>query len=127
MGVETVKGAPDTRDVPNGQIAPLRGSPPLLPQRQDTTVDSIARGFHSLLQQIGEDPDRDGLRKTPERAAKAMLFFTSGYDQDIRSEFRYLICSGYSFHMSVAGLVEFVWAEEKAERWTRLVRALVLI
>ena len=39
--------------------------------------------FHSILTQIGEDPGRDGLVRTPERAAKAMEFLTRGYKQTI--------------------------------------------
>ena len=39
--------------------------------------------FHSILTQIGEDPGRDGLLNTPERAAKAMEFLTRGYKQTI--------------------------------------------
>ncbi len=32
---------------------------------------------------LGEDPDREGLVRTPERAAKALLFFTQGYTQTV--------------------------------------------
>jgi len=35
-----------------------------------------------LLLQVGEDPDREGLRKTPDRVARALEFLTQGYDQD---------------------------------------------
>ncbi len=35
-----------------------------------------------LLKEIGEDPGRDGLARTPQRVASAMRFFTEGYDQD---------------------------------------------
>ncbi|MEC4671985.1 MAG: GTP cyclohydrolase I FolE [Nitrospirales bacterium] len=36
-----------------------------------------------LLRLLGEDPDRSGLRETPERVAEALTFFTKGYQQDI--------------------------------------------
>jgi GTP cyclohydrolase IA len=36
------------------------------------------------IELVGEDPNRDGLRKTPERAAKALWWLTRGYEQDVR-------------------------------------------
>ena len=47
-------------------------------------INSLSKHYHSVLQQIGEDPNREGLLKTPERVAKAMLFLTQGYDLDAR-------------------------------------------
>ncbi len=40
--------------------------------------------FSSLLAAIGENPKREGLKKTPQRAADAWTFFTSGYDMDLK-------------------------------------------
>ena len=45
-------------------------------------VDRIAAAFGSILQEIGEDPTREGLAKTPERFAKALQFLTHGHDLD---------------------------------------------
>ncbi len=60
--------------------------------RYATSLDSNSdaevydEDFESLIQQmlmrLGEDPDREGLRRTPLRVAKAMDFLTSGYDMD---------------------------------------------
>src|SRR6202045_3885986 len=44
--------------------------------------ESVADMVRRMLQMIGEDPDRDGLRHTPERFEKALRFLTSGYLQD---------------------------------------------
>jgi len=46
--------------------------------------DPIEGYVHGMLEALGEDPDRDGLIKTPNRVAQAMRFFTSGYHQDPR-------------------------------------------
>src|SRR5579863_814594 len=43
---------------------------------------SIADHIRKILQSIGDDPNRDGLRRTPERFEKAFRFLTSGYQQD---------------------------------------------
>jgi GTP cyclohydrolase I len=43
----------------------------------------VEKLFHSFLELIGEDPEREGLIKTPERVAKAWGFLTSGYRMDV--------------------------------------------
>ena len=40
---------------------------------------------HDLLDELGEDPQREGLRQTPSRVAKMYSFLTKGYGEDIRS------------------------------------------
>lgn len=42
----------------------------------------LADSFARIITELGEDAGREGLLKTPQRAAKAMQFFTQGYDQD---------------------------------------------
>jgi GTP cyclohydrolase I len=48
-------------------------------------IASLSGHYHEVLKQIGEDPNREGLLKTPERVAKAMLFLTHGYELDAKS------------------------------------------
>lgn len=45
-------------------------------------VERIASHYNDILSAIGEDPNREGLIKTPERVAKALQFLTHGYDVD---------------------------------------------
>lgn len=45
-------------------------------------IDELARHYKSVLTLLGENPEREGLQKTPMRVAKAMQILTRGYTQD---------------------------------------------
>ena len=51
-------------------------------EKDKEVVEGLMANCHSILQLLGEDPSREGLLKTPERVAKAMLSVTSGYNED---------------------------------------------
>ena len=51
-------------------------------QYNPQTVARIAGKYRSILEDLGEDPAREGLARTPERVAKALQFLTHGYDLD---------------------------------------------
>src|SRR5438093_12658603 len=46
-------------------------------------LDRIAKAYRELLHGVGEDLDREGLRRTPDRAARALEFLTQGYRQGL--------------------------------------------
>ena len=48
-------------------------------------IDRISRLTRELLVALGEDPDREGLVKTPDRVAKALAFLTSGYSTSLET------------------------------------------
>ncbi len=47
-------------------------------------ITSLSGHYKEILKQLGEHPEREGLLKTPERVAKAMLYLTQGYDLDAK-------------------------------------------
>src|SRR5690606_41933556 len=51
-------------------------------QYNEKHVERIANHYKDILDALGEDPNREGLVKTPERVAKALQFLTHGYDID---------------------------------------------
>lgn len=52
-------------------------------EKYDEDVTSgLIRNYQEALSLLGEDPEREGLAKTPERVAKAMQYLTQGYHQD---------------------------------------------
>nr|WP_246230034.1 GTP cyclohydrolase I FolE [Mucilaginibacter humi] len=63
---------PDRNDDINGYEKVDRYNPEL--------IESLSGHYKQVLKQLGENPEREGLLKTPERIAKAMLYLTHGYD-----------------------------------------------
>ncbi|KAF2703451.1 GTP cyclohydrolase I [Pleomassaria siparia CBS 279.74] len=62
-------------------------------EQKEERLAKLAGAVRTILECVGEDPDREGLRDTPERYAKAMLFFTKGYEENLRD-----IVNGAVFH-----------------------------
>jgi len=62
--------------------------------------ESIASMMKKILLKIGEDPSREGLVRTPDRAEKALRFLTSGYHTDVQS-----IVNGALFNQKVDEMV----------------------
>jgi GTP cyclohydrolase I len=56
-------------------------------------LQKLSGAVRTMLECLGEDPDREGLRDTPDRYAKALLFFTKGYEENLRD-----IVNGAVFH-----------------------------
>lgn len=56
----------------------------VLPFPPRSSDDSIAAHMREVLQQLGENPEREGLLRTPERSEKALRFLTSGYTADLQ-------------------------------------------
>jgi len=60
---------------------------------QSKGQDPIAESIEKILRALGEDPTREGLLRTPERAEKALRFLTSGYEANLEE-----IVNGAIFH-----------------------------
>ena len=51
-------------------------------QYDEGTTEELSEYYRKMIVAIGENPQREGLSKTPDRAAKALQFATQGYQQD---------------------------------------------
>ena len=49
---------------------------------QQESIEKLSESYKHVLEYVGENPEREGLIKTPQRAAKAMQFLTQGYGQN---------------------------------------------
>ncbi len=56
---------------------------PVSPQDEEQVIGQMTERYRDIITLLGEDVNREGLVKTPERAAKALYFLTRGYRQDI--------------------------------------------
>jgi GTP cyclohydrolase I len=54
------------------------------PAEAEARLEKLSGAVRTILECIGEDPDREGLHGTPLRYAKAMMFFTKGYEENLR-------------------------------------------
>lgn len=61
---------------------------------------SLVKSYRNILEDLGEDADREGLLKTPERVAKAMQYITAGYQMDAKA-----ILESAKFHESYSEMV----------------------
>ncbi len=63
-------------------------------------INGIKENYKSVIELLGENPHREGLIKTPERIAKAMLFNTQGYNQDAVA-----ILNSAKFHEDISEMI----------------------
>ena len=73
----------------------------------ETPKESIADLVRKMIALIGEDPNREGLRKTPERFEKALRFLTSGYNQNVENVLNGATFSVHYDEMVVVKDIEF--------------------
>lgn len=66
----------------------------------EEAINSLKKSYTNIIKNIGEDVQREGLLKTPERIAKAMLFNTQGYTQDAVS-----ILNSAKFHENISEMI----------------------
>ena len=69
-------------------------------QYDEKTTSALKMSYHEILAQLGEDPNREGLDKTPERVAKAMQFLTQGYELDAHA-----ILDSAKFHEPMSEMI----------------------
>lgn len=60
-----------------------------------------------LLEQLGEDPTREGLVRTPERVAESLRFLTQGYGRDIQSEINGAVFESHNREMVLVRDIDF--------------------
>lgn len=54
---------------------------------EDAVITEMSNSYRAILESVGENVMREGLLKTPQRASKALLFFTKGYTESLSGKF----------------------------------------
>jgi len=73
--LDHVPSRPD-RNTHNGQAAQIKAT-------SEAAKEKMMEAVYTMLESVGEDPEREGLLKTPKRVAEAMQYLTSGYNQSL--------------------------------------------
>ncbi|MGD1921120.1 MAG: GTP cyclohydrolase I FolE [Pleurocapsa sp.] len=73
--LDQVTSRPD-RNTHNGKAAEIKAT-------SEAAKEKMMDAVYTMLESVGEDPEREGLLKTPKRVAEAMQFLTSGYNQSL--------------------------------------------
>ena len=73
--IDQVTSRPD-RNTHNGQAAKIKAT-------SEAATEKMMEAVYTMLESVGEDPEREGLLKTPKRVAEAMQYLTSGYNQTL--------------------------------------------
>ena len=73
--LDQVASRPD-RNTHNGRAAQIKAT-------SETAKEKMMEAVYTMLESVGEDPEREGLLKTPKRVAEAMQYLTSGYNQSL--------------------------------------------
>ncbi len=74
--------------------------------KKTINADRVAALVRELLVELGEDPAREGLQRTPERVAKALAFLTEGYGQTARQVLNGAVFQAYLNHMIIVRDIE---------------------
>src|SRR5882724_10215095 len=69
-------------------------------QYEDKITSGLISSYKEILGLLGENSDREGLMKTPERLAKAMQYMTQGYHQDAKA-----IINSAKFHEEISEMI----------------------
>ena len=95
----------------NKRITPARANPPIFDDYDTETDESYDPDFENLIRQmltrIGEQPDREGLQRTPLRVAKALDFLTSGYNVTVQDVVRNAVFEEQCEEMVIVKDIEF--------------------
>jgi GTP cyclohydrolase I len=67
---------------------------------EDKITSGLKQSYSNILDLLGENPDREGLKSTPERIAKAMQYLTQGYQMDAKA-----IINSAKFHEEVSEMI----------------------
>ena len=73
---------------------------------QEPNQKKIAELVRQIIVELGEDPEREGLKKTPDRVAKAMTFLTRGYRQQLKAVINNAYFTSGTNHMVILKDIE---------------------